>query len=62
MSALSRFSQAQARGVPPANASMLLRALLSMEADEARETAARARVARDTRPAPDGWDTLENVR
>ena len=62
MTALSRFSQALARGVPPANASTLLRALLSMEADEARETAARARAARDTRPAPDGWEELQNVR
>jgi hypothetical protein len=43
-------------------AEFLLRTLLDMDAEDARDTAARARVARDVRPAPDGWDELENVR
>jgi hypothetical protein len=41
---------------------VLLRALLSIEAENAREAAARARMTKDTRPPPAGWDELENVR
>jgi hypothetical protein len=62
MSLLSRLALRLAH--PPAipTGEALLLALLSMEAAEARDTAARAKVARDTRPAPDGWADLANVR